>query len=115
MEQIIRQIAQLLAQGITAILKFLQLVWTWSFGQIIAIFQSDWQALPVWKLGVLGIAALAIAYLLYRAGRQIWKSVLGIFKAFIDLLTAFVQVLPFIVIAGVIAFAASWAVKTLNF
>lgn len=115
MEQIIQQIAQLLAQGITAILKFLQLVWTWSFGQIIAIFQSDWQSLPVWKIAVLAVAVLAIAYLLYRAFRQLWARVIALFKAFIELLTAFVYVLPFIVLAGAIAFIAAWAVNTLNF
>ncbi len=115
MEQIIKQIAQLLAQGIETILKFLQLIWTWSFGQVISIFQSDWQALPVWKIAVLAIAVLAIAYLLYRSFRQIWSAVLGIFKAFVALLTAFVSALPFIIASGAIAFGASWVVKTLNF
>ena len=115
MEQVIRQIARLLADGIATIIKFLQLIWTWSFGQIIDVFQSNWQALPVWKIAVLGIAVLGIAYLLYLAFRQIWSALLAVFKAFVTLLTAFVQVLPYIIVAGVVAFGASWIVKTLNF
>jgi hypothetical protein len=114
MEQIIRQIVRLLGQGIETILKFLQLIWTWSFGQIITIFQSNWQALPVWKIAVLAIAILGIAYFLYRAFRQIWAAVLSIFKAFVELLTAFVSVLPLIIASGAIAFLAGWVVKAIN-
>ena len=115
MEQGIRQVADLLAQGITAIINFLQVVWTWSFGQMIAIFQADFQSLPIWKLIVLAIAVIAIAYLLYKAGKEVWESVVALFSAFIKLLTSFVQALPWVLIAGLIAFAASWAVKSLNF
>jgi len=53
MQQIISSIVQFLQQGIAAIFKFLELVWTWSFGQIIAVFQSDWKSLPVWKIVIL--------------------------------------------------------------
>ena len=115
MEQIIRQIVGLLSQGIEMILKFLQLVWTWSFGQIISIFQSDVQSLPIWKIAVLAIAVIAIVYLLYKAGRQIWSALVSLFKSFVDLLTAFVYVLPYILIAGGVAFGASWVIKSVNF
>jgi len=115
MEQIIRKIADLLAQGLSAIVEFLQLVWTWSFGQIITIFQSDFQSLPIWKLVILAIAMAGIAYFLYKAARQIWDAVLSLFKSFISLLTSFVSALPWILIAGVIAFAASWVITSLNF
>jgi len=115
MEQGIRQVADLLAQGITAIINFLQMIWTWSFGQIITIFQTDFQSLPMWKLIVLAIAIIAMAYFLYKAGKEIWASVVALFSAFIKLLTSFVQALPWVLIAGLIAFAASWAITSLNF
>jgi hypothetical protein len=66
-EGIINSIIQFLQQGIAAIFHFLELIWTWSFGQIVAIFSSDWQALPIWKIVVLIVALAAIAYILYRA------------------------------------------------
>jgi hypothetical protein len=112
--QIINQIVQFLQQGVAAIFKFLQLVWTWSFGQIITVFQSDWQALPVWKIVVLVIVLAAVAYLLYLAAVQLWEAAVSVFKAFVALLSAFVLVLPYIVIAGLVAFAGAWVIHTVN-
>ncbi|MEM7777218.1 MAG: hypothetical protein AAF732_16570 [Pseudomonadota bacterium] len=115
MEQIIRQVVRFLEQGIDAIIGFLQLIWSWSFGQIVAVFQSNWQALPAWKIAVLVLVVVAIAFTLYKAARQIWGAAEGIFKAFVALLTAFVAVLPYIIAAGVIAFAGGWIIRTVNF
>ena len=115
MVQIINQIVQFLQQGIAAVFRFLQLVWTWSFGQIVAIFQSDWQSLPVWKIVLLVIVIGAIAYILYKAALVLWDAVEAVFKAFVTLLSAFVSVLPQIVIAGLIAFAGGWIIHSVNF
>lgn len=115
MEKIIRQIVDFLSSGIEAILKFLSLVWTWSFGQIITIFQSNWQALPFWKLFVLAIVSITIAYLLFRALREIWSAAEGVFRSFVALLSAFVTVLPWVVGAGLTAFAGGWLIQNLNF
>lgn len=114
MTNIINQIIQFLQQGVAAIFKFLQLVWVWSFGQIVAIFQSDWQSLPVWKIVVLVVVLLGIAYLLYQAAVQLWTAAVSVFKAFVALLSAFVLVLPYVVIAGLIAFAGGWVIQTVN-
>jgi hypothetical protein len=62
LRQIIDQIVHLLQQGITAIFKFVDLVWQWSFGEMFKIFQSNWQALPVWKLA--GVIAAAGSYVI---------------------------------------------------
>jgi len=113
--QIINQIIQFLQQGVAAIFRFLQLVWTWSFGEIIAVFQSNWQALPVWKIVLLVVALAAVAYLLYKAAVQLWEAAVAVFKAFVALLSAFVMVLPYIVVAGLVAFAGGWVIRTVNF
>ena len=60
MNQIIDQIINLLKEGITAIFRFVDLVWQWSFGQMFAIFQSNWQALPAWKIAVLAVAVVVL-------------------------------------------------------
>jgi hypothetical protein len=112
--QIINQIVQLLQQGVAAIFKFLQLVWTWSFGQIVAIFQSDWQALPVWKIVVLVAVLAAVAYMLYKAAVQLWEAAVSVFRAFVALLSAFVLVLPYILVAGLVSFAGAWLIRTVN-
>jgi hypothetical protein len=114
-QQIISSIVQFLQQGIAAIFKFLELVWTWSFGEIIAIFQSDWKALPIWKLVVLIAVAAVIVYVLYKAVTVLWEAAVAVFGAFVALLTAFVSVLPYIVAAGLIAFAGGWVIHNVNF
>ena len=82
MQQIINSIMQFLQQGIAAIFKFLELVWTWSFGQIIAVFQSDWKALPVWKIVILIAICAVIAYVLYKAVTVLWEAAVAVFGAF---------------------------------
>ena len=115
MNQIINQIVQFLQQGIAAIFKFFQLIWTWSFGQMVTIFQSDWQKLPIWKMIVLAVVVIAIAYTLYKAALQLWEAAEKILKAFIGLLSVLITILPFIVIAGLIAAAGGWVIQNVNF
>ena len=91
------------------------MVWTWSFGQIIDIFQSNWQALPVWKMLILALTMGLIAYYLYTAARQIWSATEDVFKAFVSLLSAFVSVLPYIVISGLAAFGGGYIIQNINF
>jgi hypothetical protein len=114
MEGIINAIVSFLQQGIAAIFKFLALVWNWSFGQIVSVFSSDWQALPIWKIVILVIALGAIAYILYKAFMVLWSGVVALFHAFVELLGKFVSVLPQIVIAGLIAFAAGYVIQHIN-
>lgn len=115
MEQVVRQVIQLVEEGFELLFSFLRLVWTWSFGQIVAILQSDWQSLPIWKIVALTVAIVAIAYLLYQVARQLWGALEAVFKSFVSLLTAFIGALPYIVIAGLVAFAGSWIIRTVNF
>ena len=115
MEKIIKQIVTFLSEGIAVILKFLQMVWTWSFGQIIDIFQSNWQALAVWKIVILVLTIGIITYYLYTAAKQIWGATEDVFKAFVTLLSSFVSVLPYIVISGLAAFGGSYIIQNINF
>ena len=115
MNQIIDQIVAFLKQGIAAIFSFFELIWTWSFGQIVAIFQSDWQSLPIWKIVVLAAVVVGIVYVLYKALRELWDAAEKILKAFIGLLGVLVTILPYIIIAGLIAFGGSWVIQNVNF
>lgn len=115
MNGIIDKIVQFLQQGIAAIFDFIRLIWTWSFGQMITIFRSDWQSLPIWKIVVLAAIVVAIVYVLYRAILQVWSAAEAILKAFIGLLSVLVSILPHILVAGLIAFAGSWVIQNVNF
>jgi hypothetical protein len=113
--QIIDQIVQFLQQGIAWIFNFFKLIWTWSFGQMISIFQSDWQSLPLWKILVLAAVVIGIVYVLYKAVLQLWEAAEKILKAFIGLLSVLVTILPYILVAGLIAAAGSWVIQNVNF
>ncbi len=78
------------------------------------MFQSNWQALPVWKIVVLIIVLAAVAYMLYKAALELWEAAEKVFKAFVALLSAFVSVLPYILIAGLVAFAGGWVIHNVN-
>jgi hypothetical protein len=113
--QIIDQIINLLQQGIAAIFRFVELIWQWSFGQIISTFQSDWQSLPLWKIAILAIVVVAIIYVLYRAAIELWSAAEQILKAFVGLLLVLVSILPYVFIAGVIAAAGGYVIQHVNF
>jgi hypothetical protein len=112
--QIIDQTVNLLHQGITAIFRFVELIWHWSFGQMFVILLSNWQALPVWKIAVLAIAVVAIVYVLYRGFFQVWHAAEQIFKAFVELLMVLVAILPYVLVAGIIAAAGSFVIQNVN-
>lgn len=115
MRQIIEQIINLLQQGISAIFRFVELIWQWSFGQIFAVFGSNWQSLPVWKIAVLAVAVVAIAYVLYKAVIQLWKAAEQILKAFVGLLMVLVSILPYVLVAGIIAAVGGYIIQHVNF
>lgn len=114
MQQVINQLGQLLQQVIAMLVKFFQLVWTWSFGQIVAVFQSDWQSLPIWKIVVLVAVCAAIIYVLYKAVVQLWGAAEAILKAFIALLGVLVSILPYVLIAGVIAAGGGYVIQNVQ-
>jgi hypothetical protein len=114
MKQIFEQLLQLLQQGIAAIVRFVQLIWTWTAEQIAKIVQVPWDSWPLWKQILLIIVVAAVAYFLFLAARQLWVAGMRVLTAFGSLLLAFVVTLPTILIAGVVALAGLWAVNNLN-
>ena len=47
MEQMFNQLLQFLQQGIAAIFRFVQLIWSWSVDQISRLLQVPWQDWPL--------------------------------------------------------------------
>jgi hypothetical protein len=114
MKQIFDQLLQFLQQGIAAIFKFVQLVWTWSIDQITRVFQAPWADWPIWKQVLFVIVIAAVAYALFVAAMRLWEAGVAVLAAFASLLGALVYTLPSILIAGVIALAGLWALNNLN-
>jgi len=114
MKQIIDQFLQFLQQGIAAIFRFVQLIWTWSSEQITKISQVPWDNWPLWKQALLIVIIVAVGYALFIAARQLWVAGLRVLTAFASFLGALVVTLPAILLAGCVALAGLWVLNNLS-
>jgi hypothetical protein len=111
MQQFLTQLLQFLQQGIAAIFKFVQLIWAWSIGQISALTQVPWQSWPLWKQVLLVVVIGAVAWALYKAGKQLWDAAERILAAFAALLGVLVKTLPSVIAAGLVALGGLWVLN----
>lgn len=114
MQQMFNQLLQFLQQGIAAIIRFVQLIWSWSTGQIVKVFTAPWQHWPLWKQLVLILIAGVIVYVLYKAIKELWETGERALGAFTSLLGAFVKTLPRILIAGLVALGGIWLLNNFD-
>jgi hypothetical protein len=114
MKQIFDQFLEFLQQGIAAIFRFVQLVWTWSMDQITKVMQASWESWPLWKQLLLVLVIAAVAFALFIAAKQLWVAGAHVLAAFASFLGALVVTLPTILIAGFIALAGLWLINNLN-
>lgn len=114
MKQIFDQFLQFLQQGIAAIFRFVQLVWTWSIDQITKVTHVPWENWPLWKQILLVLVIGAVGYALFLAVKQLWVAGVHVMSAFASFLGALVLTLPMILIAGLTALAGLWVINHIN-
>ena len=114
MEQISDQSRQFLERGIAEVLRFVQLVWTWSSDQIIKVTQAQWEHWPLWKQILLLIVVAVVVYFLFIAARQLWTAAINVLAAFATFIGTVIVTLPTILIAGVIALAGLWVINNFH-
>src|SRR5262249_56319416 len=102
MQHAFNQLLQFLQQGISAIFHFVQIIWTWSVGQISSLLAVPWQQWPLWKQILLVLVLAGVVWALYRVAIELFKACERILIAFASLLSALVRTLPSIALAGVI-------------
>ena len=115
MKQFFDQLLAFLQQGIAAIFRFVQLIWTWSIDQINKVFQAPWDSWPLWKQALLVLVIAAVIFAVYKAAVELWVAGIRVLRAFASLLVAFIMTLPAILVAGAIALGGLWAVNNLSF
>jgi hypothetical protein len=115
MKQIFEQFLHFLQQGIAAIFRFVQLVWTWSIDQITRITHVPWENWPLLKQILFVIVVAGVAYALFIAAKQLWEAAVKVLAAFASFLVALVVTLPAILIAGCIALGGLWVINNVNF
>jgi hypothetical protein len=114
MQHAFNQLLQFLQQGIAAIFHFVQMIWTWSVGQISALLAVPWQQWPLWKDILLALVLVAVIWALYRAAIELFAAGERILIAFAHLLSVLVRTLPSIVFAGLIALGGVWLMNHLD-
>jgi hypothetical protein len=114
MQQILNQLLQFLQQGISAIFRFVQLIWTWSVGQITQLTQVPWQNWPILKQALLVIVLAGVIWALYKAAKDLWEAGERVLGAFAALLGVLVNTLPNVVIAGLIAVGGVWLLNNVD-
>lgn len=108
MQELLHMILQLLQQGIAAIFRFFDVIFTWAFDQIMRLTEVPFGSWPLWKQVVFVLAAIGVVGLLFRAARDLWAAGESILEAFVVLLQAVVRVLPWVLSAGIVAALALW-------
>src|SRR5579871_6797396 len=113
--QFVNQLLQFLQQGLAAIFRFVQVIWQWSIGQILAVPWDRIGSLPFWKIILIVLVGCVVVYLLYRAARELLEAGEKALSAFATLLAVFVRTLPPILLAGVAATIGAYIVTHVNF
>lgn len=114
MQQVLNQVGQIAQQLSAVIWQVLQFIWSWSFGQVVRMFQMPFNSLPIWKQVVYVVVIGALAYFLYKIAKDLLKAVQSILSAIVGLISALIAMLPQIVWVGLIAFGGAWVITTLN-
>ncbi len=113
--QFLNQLLQFLQQGLAAIFRFVQAIWTWSISQILSVPWDRLSDLPFWKVVLLVLIGAVVIYFLYRAVRELLEAGEKALSAFATLLTVFVKTLPPILLAGLAAAVGAWTINHINF
>jgi hypothetical protein len=114
MQQFLNQLIQFLQQGIAAIFRFVQLIWTWAVAQISSLTNVPWHNWPLWKQIVLVLVIAGVVWALFRAAKELWEAGERILGAFAALLGVFVKTLPSVMLAGLIALGGVWVLNNLD-
>jgi hypothetical protein len=114
MQHAFNQLLQFLQQGIAAIFHFVQLIWSWSVGQISTLLAVPWQQWPLWKEILLALVLVAVIWALYGAAIALFAAGERILIALAHLLSVLVRTLPSIVFAGLIALGGVWMMNHLD-
>jgi hypothetical protein len=113
-QQIFNQVLQFVQQGVSAIFRFVQMIWTWSVGQITKVVEAPWQSWPLWKQVLLVLVVAGVIWALYKAGKELLEAGERTLAAFAALLGALVRTLPQVVLAGLIALGGVWLLNNFD-
>ena len=112
MNEAVHQLLRLVLEGFTWFVKTIEMLWDWSWTQILSAFKISWQNLPAWKLAVGIIAILVLAALLLTMFRRMLAAFGEIAGAFWTMAMTVFGVLFFVVMAGLFSRGFQWVVAS---
>lgn len=105
------EFARRLAEVLFTVVEFL---WSWSFGQIVAMFRLPLNTLPLWKQILFAVVLFALGYIFNRASKDFLKAVQSVVSAVVGFGTALIALMPQVIWAGLIAFGGAWIMMNMN-
>jgi len=112
MNQSIHQLLRLILQGFAWFLKTIEVLWDWSWSQIVSAFNLSWANLPAWKMAVGLIAMAILVALLAVMFRRALAAFGRIAAAFWTMAVTAFGVLVFVVVAGLFSRGVQWVVAS---
>ena len=114
MQKVPSEVGEVFRRLAEVIWHVVEVLWSWSFGQIIAMFQLPLNTLPLWKQLLFALVLSALGYLFHKLSKDLLKAVQSVVGAMVGFGTALIGMLPQIVWAGLIAFGGAWIMTNMN-
>ena len=112
MNQSLRDLIQIILQGIRWALDVILRLWEWSWTQISSVFTMSLWNLTTWKLVIGLLFMAALAYILYQLIKRCLAAFEKIATAFWTMVATMLGIITFVVIAGAFSFSFQWVVRT---
>ena len=112
MSQSIHQFMALVLEGITWVLRTIELLWDWSWAQIDGVFNVSWANLPAWKMFVGMVAISILVIILLMMARRGVEAFGKIAAAFWTMALTLFAIVSFVVVAGLTSRGFQWVVAT---
>jgi len=114
MQKVPSEVGEVFRRVAEVIGHVVELLWSWSFGQILAMFRLPLNSLPLWKQLLFAMVLAALGYLFHKVSKDLLKAVQSVVGAVVGLGTALIGMMPQIVWAGLIAFGGAWIMINMN-
>lgn len=114
MNDAVRQLLQVILQGVTWVLRTIERLWVWSWNQIESAVNISWANLPIWKIVVGIIAVAVIAVILVKLFKASLAAFRNIAEAFWTMVMAAFGILAFVVLAGVFSRGFIWVMRDVS-
>lgn len=114
MQKVPGEVGEVFRRLAQVIWHVIEVLWSWSFGQIVAIFQLPLNTLPLWKQLLFALVLSTLGYLFHKLSKDLLKAVQSVVGAMVGFGTALIGMLPQIVWAGLIAFGGAWIMINMN-